>query len=57
MNIIFFIIAFLTALAICGIGIAIGEKSWIIAAISIVLVFILMGYGFSLKKKQRERSE
>jgi arginine exporter protein ArgO len=56
MKIIFFIIALLTALAICGIGVAIGEKSWLIAIISIVSVFFLMGYGFSLKKKQRERS-
>ncbi|MDM5316692.1 DUF5325 family protein [Fictibacillus sp. b24] len=56
MNIIFFIIALLTALAISGIGIAIGEKSWLIFFISIVSVFLLMGYGFSLKKKQRERS-
>ncbi|WP_225218991.1 DUF5325 family protein [Fictibacillus norfolkensis] len=56
MNIIFFFIALLTAFAICGIGIAIGEKSWLVFLISIVSVFLLMGYGFTLKKKQRERS-
>ncbi|WP_171978830.1 DUF5325 family protein [Fictibacillus arsenicus] len=56
MNGVFFIIAFLTALAICGVGVAIGEKSLLIFIISIISVFILMGYGFSLKKKQRERS-
>jgi hypothetical protein len=56
MNGVFFIIAFLTALAICGVGVAIGEKSLLIFIISIISVFILMGFGFSLKKKQRERS-
>lgn len=56
MNGVFFIIAFLTALSICGVGVAIGEKSLLIFIISIVSVFILMGFGFSLKKKQRERS-
>jgi arginine exporter protein ArgO len=56
MNIIFLIIAFLTALAVCGIGVAIGEKSLLIFIISIVSIFILMGFGFSLRKKQRERS-
>jgi arginine exporter protein ArgO len=56
MNVVFLIIALLTALAICGIGVAIGEKNLLIFIISIVSVFILMGYGFSLKKKQRERS-
>ncbi|MCM3717309.1 DUF5325 family protein [Fictibacillus phosphorivorans] len=56
MNVFFFIIALLTALAICGIGVAIGEKSLLIFIISLISVFILMGFGFTLKKKQRERS-
>ncbi|MBY6036244.1 YlaF family protein [Fictibacillus nanhaiensis] len=56
MKLVFLLIAILTALAISAIGVAISEKSWSLFIISIISVFILMGYGFSLKKKQRERS-
>jgi hypothetical protein len=56
MKVIFLIISLLTALAICGIGVAIGEKSFLIFIISFLLVIVLMGLGFTLRKKQRERS-
>jgi hypothetical protein len=56
MKAIFFIISLLTALSICGIGVAIGEKSFLIFIISVSLVIILMGLGFTLRKKQREHS-
>ncbi|MDN4523569.1 DUF5325 family protein [Fictibacillus fluitans] len=55
-NIIFLVIAVLTTFSIALIGVAIGQHSWLIAIIAIVAVFFLMGYGFSLKKKFRERN-
>jgi hypothetical protein len=56
-NFVFFLIAFLTALSIGGLGVAISEKSILIAAVSIILVIVLMGAGFSLRKKAREQSQ
>ncbi|MFC0189043.1 DUF5325 family protein [Fictibacillus aquaticus] len=56
-NFMFFLLAFFTALSIGGIGVAVSEKSILIAAVSIILVIILMGAGFSLRKKLREQNQ
>ncbi|MDN4073590.1 MULTISPECIES: DUF5325 family protein [Fictibacillus] len=56
-NIIFLIIAVLTTFSIALIGVAIGQHSWLIAITAIIAVFFLMGLGFSLKKRFRERNQ
>ncbi|OLN21156.1 hypothetical protein BTO30_16380 [Domibacillus antri] len=45
--------AVLAALCMIGMGVAIGEQSWIGAVLSIVLLFGVMGFGFSYKAKMR----
>ncbi|MBT2756162.1 YlaF family protein [Mesobacillus foraminis] len=51
----FFAIA--AATCMIGIGIAIGERSFIGAAASIAALVFIMGFGFKTKKKLRERGE
>lgn len=56
-NMIFLLIAVLTTFSIALIGVAVGQHSWLIGIIAIVAVFFLMGLGFTLKKKFRERNQ
>ena len=54
---IFLIYSILAASSIMAIGVFIGEKSIIGIILSIIVLFIIMGFGFSTKKKMRERGE
>ncbi|OMP68484.1 YlaF family protein [Domibacillus epiphyticus] len=45
--------AVLAALCMIGMGVAIGEQSWIGAILSIVFLLAVMGFGFSYKAKMR----
>ncbi|MGG3451461.1 YlaF family protein [Domibacillus aminovorans] len=45
--------AVLAAACMIGIGVAISEQSWIGAVLSIVILFGVMGFGFSYKAKLR----
>lgn len=49
--------AFLAAACMIGMGIAIGEKSWIGAFSSIILLLAVMGFGFSYKAKMRRQGK
>ena len=53
----FLILALLAVTSISFIGVSIGEKSLIGVIISIIALCIIMGYGFSLKKKMREKGD
>lgn len=50
----FLILSLLATISIGSIGIFIAEKSWIGIVVAIVLLIIIMGIGFSMKKKLRE---
>lgn len=50
----FLVLALLATIAIGSIGVSIAEKSWIGIVVAIVLVCIIMGFGFTRKKKLRE---
>ena len=54
---IFLVYSILAAICIMAIGIFIGEKSILGIILSIFVLFIIMGFGFSTKKKMRERGE
>jgi hypothetical protein len=54
---IFVIYSILAATAIMAIGVFIGEGSLIGIIVSIIFLLIIMGLGFSTKKKMRERGE
>ncbi|MFZ3588098.1 DUF5325 family protein [Bacillus sp. DJP31] len=54
-NIVFLILAFLTAFLIILIGIAVGERSILGIIGSIVGIVAMMGIGFTYKKKLREK--
>jgi ABC-type multidrug transport system permease subunit len=54
---IFLVYSILAASSIIAIGVFIGEKSIIGIILSILVLFIIMGFGFSTKKKMRERGE
>ncbi|EIT84938.1 hypothetical protein A374_12865 [Fictibacillus macauensis ZFHKF-1] len=56
-KLIFLLIAVLATFCIGMIGVAIGVHSWLIAILCIVAVFFLMGFGFTLRKKFREKRE
>ncbi|MFC7372024.1 DUF5325 family protein [Fictibacillus iocasae] len=56
-NFLFFLLALCTAMSIGGIGVAVSEQSILIAAVSIFCVIVLMGAGFTLKKKLREQNQ
>jgi CHASE2 domain-containing sensor protein len=45
--------AVLAAACMIGMGVAIAEHSWIGAVLSIVILFGVMGFGFSYKAKMR----
>ncbi|MFC3884256.1 YlaF family protein [Bacillus songklensis] len=54
---IFLVYSILAATSIMSIGVFIGEQSLIGIIVSIIVLFIIMGLGFSTKKKRRERGE
>ncbi|MBO8176369.1 MAG: YlaF family protein [Bacillus sp. (in: Bacteria)] len=54
---IFVLYAILAACSIMGIGIAIGERSILIAVISLLSLILIMGHGFKTKKKMREEGK
>ncbi|MFJ5622252.1 YlaF family protein [Peribacillus loiseleuriae] len=53
----FLVLALLAVICISGIGIAIAEKSITIAAICFIALTVIMGYGFTKKKKLREQGK
>ncbi|WP_349410358.1 YlaF family protein [Pseudalkalibacillus sp. SCS-8] len=54
-SVIFILISLSVTFCIALIGVAIGEKSLPLAIIAITATFILMGVGFTLKKRFREQ--
>ncbi len=54
---IFLVYSILAATCLMAVGVFIGEKSIIGIIVSIIGLFIIMGLGFSTKKKMRERGE
>lgn len=50
----FLILSILATISIGSIGVFIAMQSWIGIVVAIILLFIIMGYGFSQKKKLRE---
>ncbi|PLT27565.1 YlaF family protein [Peribacillus deserti] len=53
----FIVLSILAAASISGIGIAIAEESIWLTLLCIAALIIIMGSGFSFKKKLRERGE
>jgi hypothetical protein len=53
----FLILALLATASLAWTGIAIGERSIIGIVLSILALFIIMGYGFATKKKMREKEK
>ncbi|PLT34342.1 YlaF family protein [Bacillus sp. V5-8f] len=51
----FLLLAILAAASMAWTGIAIGEGSAIGIMLSILALFIIMGYGFTKKRKLREK--
>ncbi|WP_088104958.1 DUF5325 family protein [Halalkalibacter urbisdiaboli] len=56
-NIWFMLLAILTVLCIMSIGVAIAERSIIIALLATAGMIISTGLGFSLRKKVRESQD
>lgn len=54
---IFILISIAVTFCIALIGVAIGEQSFLLAVIALAGAFILMGIGFTLKKKFREQQQ
>jgi arginine exporter protein ArgO len=54
---IFVMYAVLAAVCIMGIGIAISEKSILLAVLTVAAWVFVMGYGFKTKKKYREEGK
>jgi hypothetical protein len=54
---IFVLFAFLATISIMGFGIAISAKSLIIAVLSLIILIVVMGLGFTTKKKYREEGK
>ncbi|WP_419883715.1 DUF5325 family protein [Peribacillus sp. B-H-3] len=53
----FLLLALLAVASISWIGISIAEQSIAGVIISIFALFIIMGYGFTLKKKMRKKGK
>ncbi|MFD0049168.1 YlaF family protein [Actinomycetes bacterium NPDC127524] len=53
----FLLLALLAVASISWIGISIAEQSIAGVIISILALFIIMGYGFSLKRKMRQKGK
>ncbi|GAF63927.1 DUF5325 family protein [Alkalihalobacillus trypoxylicola] len=56
-NMLFLLLATITVFCIMIIGVAIAERSILIAALAVLGIIIAMGLGFSLRKKERESRE
>ncbi|WP_100373346.1 DUF5325 family protein [Bacillus sp. FJAT-45037] len=56
-NVLFLLLAIITVLCIMSIGVAVAERSMIIALLSLVGITIALFLGISLRKKRREVSE
>ncbi|MDT8859175.1 YlaF family protein [Alkalihalobacillus sp. MEB130] len=56
-NILFLLLSAITVICIMSIGVAVAERSILIAVLAIAGVFIATGLGFTLRKKVRESSE
>ena len=54
---IFVLFSILAAVSLMGLAIAISEGSILIAAFSLLCLFITMGFGFKTKKKYREEGK
>lgn len=52
---IFFLLAFIAAGSMVGVGIAVGERSILGILISILALIAAMGFGFATKKKMRDK--
>ncbi|WP_078391622.1 DUF5325 family protein [Shouchella patagoniensis] len=50
-NVLFLTLSIITVICIMGIGVAVAERSLPIAIVSILGIFLSMGLGFSLRKK------
>ncbi|RFU63413.1 YlaF family protein [Peribacillus glennii] len=53
----FLLLALLAAASMAWTGIAIGEGSTIGIILSILALFVIMGYGFTKKRKLREKEQ
>jgi len=51
---IFLVLAILAACCMAGIGISVGFRSVVGIILSIIALIIVMGFGFTTKKKYRE---
>jgi hypothetical protein len=56
-SLIFILISIAVTFCIALIGVAIGEQNILLAVIALAGAFILMGTGFTLKKKFREQQK
>ncbi|ARK31154.1 DUF5325 family protein [Halalkalibacter krulwichiae] len=56
-NLLFLLLAIISVICIMSIGVAIAERSILIAFLSIAGVIIATGLGFTLRKKVRESNE
>lgn len=52
---IFFLLAFIAAGSMVGVGIAVGERSILGILLSILALIAAMGFGFATKKKMRDK--
>lgn len=56
-NVLFLLLAIISVICIMSIGVAVAERSLLIALLSIAGVVIATGLGFTLRKKVRESNE
>lgn len=52
---VFLVLSFLAAISMIGIGIAVSERSIIGIILAIIALNVIMGSGFILKKRMREK--
>ncbi|MBM7603479.1 hypothetical protein JOC75_001449 [Metabacillus crassostreae] len=52
---VFLVLSFLAAISMIGIGIAVSERSILGIILAIVALNVIMGSGFVLKKRMREK--
>ncbi|MFC0470572.1 DUF5325 family protein [Halalkalibacter kiskunsagensis] len=56
-NVLFLLLAAITVICIMSIGVAVAERSILIALLAIAGVILATGLGFTLRKKLRESNE
>ncbi|WP_026674436.1 DUF5325 family protein [Alkalihalobacterium bogoriense] len=56
-NLLFLTLAIVTVICIMAIGIAIAERSIVIALLAVIGMIVATGLGFTLRKKIRESEE